>query len=196
MLDGGGNIRSSCSSSAGLNPISIAARFSITRAGVEAFTTAKTSGSRSTQARAIGSETLDYEKVDVPAELREMSGGRGPDVCIEAVGMEAHSPGPQYLYDQVKQQMRLQTDRPEQALAVDLDEARAKQPLGKFAGQVRVGVRVVLHGDGLRVAQLDQHDLADRGRRRVGDLHSLADQMDRPDPGGGGRGVAAVPARR
>jgi threonine dehydrogenase-like Zn-dependent dehydrogenase len=33
-------------------------------------------------------------------------------VCIEAVGMEAHSAGPQYLYDQVKQQMRLQTDRP------------------------------------------------------------------------------------
>ncbi|MEV4642437.1 zinc-binding dehydrogenase [Actinoplanes sp. NPDC049548] len=60
----------------------------------------------------IGAETLDYEKVDNPAELREMTGGRGPDVCIEAVGMEAHTPGPQYLYDQVKQQMRLQTDRP------------------------------------------------------------------------------------
>ena len=34
----------------------------------------------------IGAETLDYEQVDVPAELREMTGGRGPDVCIEAVG--------------------------------------------------------------------------------------------------------------
>src|SRR4051794_5844163 len=60
----------------------------------------------------IGAETLDYEEVDVPAELRERSGGRGPDVCIEAVGMEAHTPGPQFLYDQVKQQLRLQTDRP------------------------------------------------------------------------------------
>ena len=60
----------------------------------------------------IGAETLDYEEVDVAAELREMSGGRGPDVCIEAVGMEAHSKGPQYLYDQVKQQLRLQSDRP------------------------------------------------------------------------------------
>ena len=57
----------------------------------------------------IGAETLDYEEVDVPAELREMTGGRGPDVCIEGVGMEAHSLGLQYLYDQVKQQMRLQT---------------------------------------------------------------------------------------
>ena len=53
-----------------------------------------------------------HEQVEVPAELREMTGGRGPDVCIEAVGMEAHTPGAQYLYDQVKQQMRLQTDRP------------------------------------------------------------------------------------
>jgi threonine dehydrogenase-like Zn-dependent dehydrogenase len=60
----------------------------------------------------IGAETIDYQKTNVVAELRELSGGRGPDVCIEAVGMEAHSPGPQYLYDQVKQQMRLQTDRP------------------------------------------------------------------------------------
>ena len=35
-----------------------------------------------------------------------------PDVCIEAVGHGGAQPGPQYLYDQVKQQMRLQTDRP------------------------------------------------------------------------------------
>ena len=44
-------------------------------------------------------------------EVREMTGGWGPDVCIEPVGMEAHSSGPGYVYDQVKQQLRLQTDR-------------------------------------------------------------------------------------
>lgn len=60
----------------------------------------------------IGAETLDYTTDDVPAELRERTGGRGPDRCIEAVGMEAHSAGPQYLYDQVKQQLRLESDRP------------------------------------------------------------------------------------
>jgi threonine dehydrogenase-like Zn-dependent dehydrogenase len=60
----------------------------------------------------IGAETLDYTKDEVVAELKERTGGRGPDVCIEAVGMEAHSTGPDYLYDQVKQQLRLQTDRP------------------------------------------------------------------------------------
>jgi len=60
----------------------------------------------------IGAETLNYEQDDVPGPLREITGGRGPDVCIEAVGMEAHSTGPQYVYDQLKQQLRLQTDRP------------------------------------------------------------------------------------
>jgi threonine dehydrogenase-like Zn-dependent dehydrogenase len=60
----------------------------------------------------VGAETLNYERTDVAAELRELSGGRGPDVCIEAVGMEAHTPGPQQAYDQAKQQLRLQTDRP------------------------------------------------------------------------------------
>jgi len=60
----------------------------------------------------VGAETLDYRSQDVLPALKEMTGGRGPDVCIEAVGMEAHSTGPAYLYDQVKQQLRLQTDRP------------------------------------------------------------------------------------
>nr|WP_231127358.1 zinc-binding dehydrogenase [Motilibacter aurantiacus] len=59
-----------------------------------------------------GAETLDYTAVDVDAALRELTGGRGPDVAIEAVGMEAHSTGPQFPYDQAKQQLRLQTDRP------------------------------------------------------------------------------------
>ncbi|WP_067498859.1 zinc-dependent alcohol dehydrogenase [Actinoplanes sp. TFC3] len=62
-------------------------------------------------AKFIGAETLNYEEVNTEQELRERTGGRGPDVCIEAVGMEAHSAGPQFPYDQLKQQLRLQTDR-------------------------------------------------------------------------------------
>jgi threonine dehydrogenase-like Zn-dependent dehydrogenase len=62
--------------------------------------------------RHIGAEVLDYTADEVLPALRELSGGRGPDVCIEAVGMEAHSNRPDYLYDQVKQQLRMQTDRP------------------------------------------------------------------------------------
>jgi threonine dehydrogenase-like Zn-dependent dehydrogenase len=60
----------------------------------------------------IGAETINYTASSVAAELRERTGGRGPDICIEAVGMEADSPGAHYLYDQVKQQLRLETDRP------------------------------------------------------------------------------------
>jgi threonine dehydrogenase-like Zn-dependent dehydrogenase len=59
----------------------------------------------------IGTDTINYSTDSVAAELRERTGGRGPDICIEAVGMEADSPGPHHLYDQVKQQLRLETDR-------------------------------------------------------------------------------------
>jgi threonine dehydrogenase-like Zn-dependent dehydrogenase len=59
-----------------------------------------------------GSETLNYEDVDsVPEALKELTGGRGPDACIDAVGMESHHHGPLYSYDRVKQAARLETDR-------------------------------------------------------------------------------------
>lgn len=59
-----------------------------------------------------GALTIDYEEVDVFDALQEMTGGLGPDACIDAVGMEAHGPGPFYAYDRVKQSLMLQTDRP------------------------------------------------------------------------------------
>ena len=59
-----------------------------------------------------GAETLDYEEVDVPEVLREMTGGRGPDHCIDAVGLEGHAPGMHGAYDRVKTSMMLETDRP------------------------------------------------------------------------------------
>ncbi|MGY6658897.1 zinc-dependent alcohol dehydrogenase [Amycolatopsis sp. TRM77291] len=62
--------------------------------------------------RVFGVETLNYEHTDIGAALREATGGRGPDVCIEAVGCEAHSFGPQNVYDQVKSKLKLETDRP------------------------------------------------------------------------------------
>jgi threonine dehydrogenase-like Zn-dependent dehydrogenase len=42
----------------------------------------------------------------------ELTGGRGPDACIDAVGMEAHGHGIGYAYDRAKQAVMLQTDRP------------------------------------------------------------------------------------
>ncbi|MBA2602714.1 MAG: glutathione-dependent formaldehyde dehydrogenase [Acidobacteria bacterium] len=60
-----------------------------------------------------GAETINYEEVDsVQETLKEMTGGRGPDHCIDAVGLEGHSPGPMYAYDRVKQAMMLENDRP------------------------------------------------------------------------------------
>jgi threonine dehydrogenase-like Zn-dependent dehydrogenase len=59
-----------------------------------------------------GAETLHFDAVDVPDALREMTGGRGPDACIDAVGMEAHGSGISYIYDRLKQTMKLESDRP------------------------------------------------------------------------------------
>ena len=59
-----------------------------------------------------GAETLNYEEVDVLEALKELTGGRGADRCIDAVGMEAHGHGVQYAYDRTKQAMMLETDRP------------------------------------------------------------------------------------
>jgi threonine dehydrogenase-like Zn-dependent dehydrogenase len=59
-----------------------------------------------------GALTIDYEEIDVFDALEEMTGGQGPDSCIDAVGMEAHGPGPYFGYDRVKQSLMLQTDRP------------------------------------------------------------------------------------
>jgi threonine dehydrogenase-like Zn-dependent dehydrogenase len=57
-----------------------------------------------------GAEILNYEEVDVHDALKEMTGGRGPDSCIDAVGMEAH--GFEFAYDRAKQALMLETDRP------------------------------------------------------------------------------------
>ena len=61
-----------------------------------------------------GADTINYEQVEsVPEALKELTGGRGPDACIDAVGMEAHHHhGAVYAYDRVKQATRSETDRP------------------------------------------------------------------------------------
>jgi threonine dehydrogenase-like Zn-dependent dehydrogenase len=59
-----------------------------------------------------GAVTLNYEEVDVLEALQEMTGGRGPDSCIDAVGMEAHGHGLEFAYDRVKQATMMETDRP------------------------------------------------------------------------------------
>jgi len=60
----------------------------------------------------VGAETINYADDGVFAELRDRTDGRGPDACIDAVGMEAHGFGVLGVYDKVKQMAMLQTDRP------------------------------------------------------------------------------------
>jgi threonine dehydrogenase-like Zn-dependent dehydrogenase len=69
---------------------------------------------RMARERAGATDVIDYEaQPDVVEELTEMTGGRGPDSCIDAVGMEAHhAHGAVYAYDRVKQAARMETDRP------------------------------------------------------------------------------------
>jgi threonine dehydrogenase-like Zn-dependent dehydrogenase len=57
-------------------------------------------------------ETIDYETIpDVVEELKQRTGGRGPDACIDAAGMEAHGASLDALYDRVKVKIGLATDR-------------------------------------------------------------------------------------
>jgi threonine dehydrogenase-like Zn-dependent dehydrogenase len=64
-------------------------------------------------ARSIGAITVDYaeEEVSVLTALRELTGGVGPDSCIDAVGLEAHLGDVQGLYDSAKVALMLETDR-------------------------------------------------------------------------------------
>jgi threonine dehydrogenase-like Zn-dependent dehydrogenase len=59
-----------------------------------------------------GAETINYETEDVYETLMDMTGGRGPDAVIDAVGMEAHAAGAAGIYDRVKQAMMAESDRP------------------------------------------------------------------------------------
>jgi threonine dehydrogenase-like Zn-dependent dehydrogenase len=59
-----------------------------------------------------GADVLNYGEVNVFEALKEKTAGRGPDACVDAVGMEAHGFGLAGLYDSAKQAVQMQTDRP------------------------------------------------------------------------------------
>jgi threonine dehydrogenase-like Zn-dependent dehydrogenase len=69
---------------------------------------------RLSMAKAGGAETVNFEEEsDVVAKLNDMTGGKGPEKCIDAVGLEAHALGSlDSAYDRAKQAMMLETDRP------------------------------------------------------------------------------------
>ncbi|GAA4573309.1 zinc-dependent alcohol dehydrogenase [Planotetraspora kaengkrachanensis] len=110
-------------------------------------------------ARHVGSEVVDYTATDVLAELRERTGGRGPDVCIEAVGMEAHAVGADLVHEPAKRRPGTEQERP-----FALREAiLACRPggsvfiLGVFAGMVDRFPLGAMMNKGLTVRGAQQH---------------------------------------
>jgi threonine dehydrogenase-like Zn-dependent dehydrogenase len=62
--------------------------------------------------KAGATDIINYEEIPTLEALKDITGGRGPDACIDAVGMEAHGQGFQYAYDRGKQMARMSFDRP------------------------------------------------------------------------------------
>ena len=64
-------------------------------------------------AEQAGHLTINFEEADVRSRLLELTGGRGPDKCIDAVGLESvHGSAHLHAYDRIKQAVRSETDRP------------------------------------------------------------------------------------
>ena len=76
------------------------------------------------RAKAGADDVLDFGAVDdLPGALKELTSGRGPDACIEAVGMEAEGTGVMDVVDKAKQRLKLESDRPA-ALRMALQSCR------------------------------------------------------------------------
>ncbi len=78
-------------------------------------------------------ETIDFMHADVHDRLMEMTGGRGPDRCIDTVGCEAHAAGSvDAVVDAVKTLAHLGTDRPHvlrEAIMSCRKGARSRSPV-------------------------------------------------------------------
>jgi threonine dehydrogenase-like Zn-dependent dehydrogenase len=57
-------------------------------------------------------DVINYEDEDVQEALRDLTADRGPDACIDCVGLEAHSHGIEYGLDRLRQRAKVQRDRP------------------------------------------------------------------------------------
>jgi threonine dehydrogenase-like Zn-dependent dehydrogenase len=98
----------------GAGPVGLFAIASARMLGAERVIAIDRFDYRLDKAREAGAtDIIDYDDVNVPVVLKELTGGRGPDACIDCVGLEAHhSHGVVHAYDRVKQAARLETERP------------------------------------------------------------------------------------
>jgi threonine dehydrogenase-like Zn-dependent dehydrogenase len=97
----------------GCGPVGLFAVKSALMLGAERVIAIDRFPERLRKAQESGAETINYSEASVFEVLKESTGGRGPDACIDAVGMESHGAGVVHFYDRAKQALMLETDRPE-----------------------------------------------------------------------------------
>jgi threonine dehydrogenase-like Zn-dependent dehydrogenase len=131
---------------------------------------------------ACHAEVIDYERTgDLVEVLKQMTGGRGPDVCIDAVGLEAHGHGLLAKSDKVKQVLHLEMDRPTTVRQTIQAAAKGGRVsiIGVYGGMMDKFPIGAFFGKGLRMAagQCDVQqflpDLLDRVLRDQFDMTSL-----------------------
>lgn len=98
----------------GAGPVGLMAAMSANLFGAERVIVIDNVGERLAIAREkFGAIVINHDETEEIIEhLKELTGGRGPDSVIDAVGMEAHGNGVLGAYDKIKQAVRLQSDRP------------------------------------------------------------------------------------
>jgi threonine dehydrogenase-like Zn-dependent dehydrogenase len=97
----------------GCGPVGLFAVKSALMLGAERVIAIDRFQERLRKAQESGAETINYSEANVFEVLKESTGGRGPDACIDAVGMESHGAGVVHFYDRAKQVLMMETDRPE-----------------------------------------------------------------------------------
>ncbi len=132
------------------------------------------------QERAGATDIINYEETSVLETLNELTGGRGPDACIDAVGMEAHGHPAMYAYDRTKQALMLETRPP----AGTREAMHACRNGGHRLGDrgVRRIHRQVSHGRGHEPVPHDQDGPVPRPALHEAAARADPAGRDRPQP--------------
>lgn len=96
----------------GCGPVGLFAVMSAYAQGAEQVVAIDRIPERLTRAAKLGAVPVHFEQEDPIERLAELTGGSGPDACIEAVGMEAHGGGLLGPVDRAKQSLKIETGRP------------------------------------------------------------------------------------
>ena len=125
-------------------------------------------------AKTLGAELLDRSQVNVLKALKEMTDGHGPEVCIDAVGLEAHGPNPALEWvDRVQTALKLETERPvalREAIMACKAAGRVSVPgvYGGLANMIPMGA-LMNKGLTLRTGQTHVRRWTDDLLRRIGE---------------------------